>query len=114
MKLLIDQNISHRILPHIQDTYPDASHVRDLGLKDASDNQIFMFARGNGFDVIITHDDDFLKLLRTFNQPPKVIQFRTGNAKTKFLAALLVHHLDAIKVFLEDKEADYFEIFAED
>ena len=112
MKLLIDQNISHRILPHIQDTYPQASHVRMLGLKDANDHQIFMYARNNGFKAVITHDDDFLKLLRTFNQPPKIIQFRTGNAKTKFLAELLIQQFEAIEAFLMNEEADYFELFA--
>lgn len=112
MKLLIDQNVSHRILSHLQNVYPNATHVREVGLKDANDHAIFRYARSNDFDAIVTHDEDFLKLLRTFNAPPKVIQFRTGNAKTKFLAELLIHQLTAIEAFLDNEDADYFEIFA--
>ncbi|MFN7117595.1 MAG: DUF5615 family PIN-like protein [Saprospiraceae bacterium] len=112
MKLLIDQNISHRIIAFIQNYYPEAVHVREADLKDANDAQIFRYAREHGFEAIITHDDDFSKLLQTFNAPPKVIQFRTGNAKTKFLAELLINQQGAIRTFLDSEEADYFEIFA--
>lgn len=112
MKLLIDQNISHRILPLIQTEFPDVAHVRNVGLKDANDHKIFMHARSHNFAAIITHDDDFLKLLRTFNQPPKIIQFRTGNARTKYLAELLISQLTIIETFLSDTDADYLEIFA--
>lgn len=112
MKVLIDQNISHRIVSHLTGYYQGIVHVREVGLKDANDYDIFMYARNHAFDAIITHDDDFLKLLRTFNKPPKVIQMRTGNSKTRFLAELLINQIPAIEAFLEDEDADYFEIFA--
>lgn len=59
MKLVIDQNISHRIVPLLRDSYPEIVHVRELGLQDANDYQIFMYARENAYEAVITHDDDF-------------------------------------------------------
>ena len=33
MKLLFDQNISHRILHRLEDIYPEAAQVKNLGLE---------------------------------------------------------------------------------
>jgi len=40
MKLLFDQNLSPRLLRLLADLYPDSTHVRDVGLRDASDAEI--------------------------------------------------------------------------
>jgi predicted nuclease of predicted toxin-antitoxin system len=32
MKLLLDENLSDRIVPRIADLYPDSQHVKALGL----------------------------------------------------------------------------------
>lgn len=45
MKLLFDQNISYRLLNHIQDVLPEAKQVRELGLENYSDKQIWEFAK---------------------------------------------------------------------
>lgn len=57
-------------------------HVRQLGLTDANDHDIFMFARANGYQAISTLDEDFIKLINQFSQPPKIIRIRTGNCST--------------------------------
>lgn len=49
MKILIDQNISFRLLPYIQDEFPEITHVKNVGLMDFSDYKIFQFARQNDF-----------------------------------------------------------------
>ena len=41
MKLLFDQNISHRLISYIKDIYPQARQVREIGLENASDKQIW-------------------------------------------------------------------------
>jgi predicted nuclease of predicted toxin-antitoxin system len=51
MKILIDQNISFRIIHHLEHLSFDLHHVKTLGLTDANDHQIFRFARQNAFDV---------------------------------------------------------------
>lgn len=42
-------------------------------MTNADDYAIFMHARENLFDAVITLDDDFVKLLNVFSVPPKVI-----------------------------------------
>lgn len=49
MKILIDQSISHRLLPRIQSAFPNVFHVRDLGLMDYADFSIFQYAREHDF-----------------------------------------------------------------
>ncbi|MDQ3814669.1 MAG: DUF5615 family PIN-like protein, partial [Armatimonadota bacterium] len=49
MKLLFDQNISHRLVRALADVYPDSQHLRDVGLKEASDSAIWDYARLHGF-----------------------------------------------------------------
>lgn len=35
MKLLFDENLSHKLVRTLEDLFPDSEHVRDLGLKAA-------------------------------------------------------------------------------
>ncbi len=37
MKLLFDQNLSHRIVPTFADAFPTSAHVRDFDLQRAGD-----------------------------------------------------------------------------
>jgi predicted nuclease of predicted toxin-antitoxin system len=41
MKLLFDQNLSHRLLTELGDLFPGSLHVRLLGLAEADDLQIW-------------------------------------------------------------------------
>ncbi len=111
MKLLIDQNISHRLISLISQTFPLTVHVRDEGLKDKSDYEIFMHARQNNFNAVITLDEDFNNLLQTFDSPPKIIWLRTGNCSTISLAALLIEKQDVILEFIDIPEKNCLEIF---
>lgn len=49
MKLLFDQNLSHRLVRLLADIYPDCQHVRNVGLKEAPDTEVWNFARDNGY-----------------------------------------------------------------
>ena len=61
MKLLLDENLSRRIVPFLQADFPESSQVVLEGLERTSDIQVWEHARDNGF-VIITKDSDFYKL----------------------------------------------------
>ncbi len=37
MKLLFDENLSHKLVWLLADLFPDSIHVRDVGLKAADD-----------------------------------------------------------------------------
>jgi predicted nuclease of predicted toxin-antitoxin system len=84
MKLLLDQNISFRIVNKIQDIFPDSSQVRVLGLENSKDSQIWKFARENGY-AIVTFDSDFYDLGLLKGASPKVIWLRLGNTSTRNL-----------------------------
>ena len=55
MKILIDQNISFRIINRIEGAFPNVLHVKSLGLIDTDDYKIFIYARRNNFDAILTN-----------------------------------------------------------
>ena len=58
MKFLVDEDILYKTAAHLVDLGYDAKHVRDVGLKGRTDEEIIGFARANGL-VLITMDSDF-------------------------------------------------------
>jgi len=101
MKLLFDQNISFRLLQKIKDLFPDAKQVRELGLENATDFEIFEYATKNDYSIV-TFDSDFcdLNILKGF--PPKIIWIRTGNITTNNLELILRQKSDLINSFLTE------------
>ena len=65
MTLLFDQNISHRLMALIQDILPNAKQVRQLGLENQTDQQIWAFAKAHGY-TIVTFDGDYYEISRWF------------------------------------------------
>ncbi|MDZ8085639.1 MAG: DUF5615 family PIN-like protein [Nostoc sp. DedQUE12b] len=49
MKLLLDENLSDRIISRIIDLYPDSVHVKTLGLINTDDVLIWEYARAKGY-----------------------------------------------------------------
>ena len=91
MKLLIDQNLSYRLVKQLQELFPDTEQVRRLGLTDRRDTIIWEYAQQYGF-VILTQDEDFLDLSLLRGSPPKVILLRTGNLPSAQVVELLRSH----------------------
>jgi predicted nuclease of predicted toxin-antitoxin system len=56
--LLFDQNLSPRLCKALADIFPDATHVRTVGLHEANDSTIWEYAADNGF-IIVTKDAHF-------------------------------------------------------
>ena len=88
MRLLFDQNISYRIVSKLSDYYPDCRQVRELGLMDAEDIDIWDYARKKNY-VIVTFDADFYDISFINGCPPKIVLLRTGNMTTNQIADLL-------------------------
>jgi predicted nuclease of predicted toxin-antitoxin system len=109
--ILIDQNISFRIVNRIKAVFPDVEHVKTLHLIDTNDYDIFMFARRKAIDAIITLDEDFNLLVLEHNPPPKIIWLRTGNTPTVIQAEIILKNVASIRFFLEDSQTDCLEIF---
>jgi predicted nuclease of predicted toxin-antitoxin system len=98
MKLLFDQNLSPRLVRSLCDLYPDSVHVRDVGLRDATDTAIWGHAKQHGF-VIISKDSDFQQRSLLHGHPPKFIWLRVGNCPTLIVEELLRKHSGAIHAF---------------
>ncbi len=68
--------------------------VRDLGLRDADDEESFRAAKQAGV-VILTKDADFPRLLDRFGPPPPVLWLTSGNTSNERLQHLLLPVLPA-------------------
>ena len=58
MKLLLDQNLSPRLVTILSAVYPGSTHVRTVGLHAADDDRVWTYAAEQGF-VIVSKDADF-------------------------------------------------------
>ncbi|MCC6613682.1 MAG: DUF5615 family PIN-like protein [Anaerolineae bacterium] len=109
MKLLLDNNLSPKLVVQIADLYPDSSHVGMLGLDTASDMEVWNIARQNGY-CLVSKDSDFNELVGTKGFPPKVIWIRLGNCTTHEIASLLRSRHSAITEFEQDDSAGLLEL----
>lgn len=101
MKLLLDQNISSRVLDAIAPLYPGSGHVRHFGLEWADDDTVWEYAREHGF-IIVSKDSDFRQRSFLFGFPPKVIWIRAGNCSTDDIERILREHHSEVQGFGED------------
>lgn len=68
MRFLYDQNLSYRLVAELQYLYPDSLHVRDIGMKESDDSDIWDYAAQNGY-IIVSKDSDTSKALCTVIHP---------------------------------------------
>jgi predicted nuclease of predicted toxin-antitoxin system len=101
VKLLFDENLSHKLVGALEDLFPDSEHVRNLGLKAADDHLIWEHAKDKGL-IIVSKDSDFYQRSLLFGHPPKVIWIRRGNCSTVTVEAILRMQFQAVKDFYED------------
>ncbi len=106
MKLLFDQNLSHRLVGLLAAEFPGSAHVRDAGLSSAPDPNVWAYAAANGF-VIVSKDADFQQRALLYGHPPKVIWVRLGNCSTSAVAALLKMRFTDIEAFEADLLASF-------
>ncbi|MEY2859214.1 MAG: hypothetical protein RLZZ74_3527 [Cyanobacteriota bacterium] len=98
MKLLLDENLSDRIIHRIIDLYPHSEHVKTLRLINTDDAVIWEYAKTNGF-VIVSKDSDFHQRSLLYGHPPKFIYLRVGNCPTPKITQILRDNLDTIIQF---------------
>ena len=109
MRLLFDQNISHRILKILAEEFSGSTSVKKENLIDRSDKAIWEFAKKSNY-IIATQDSDFNDLNSLYGFPPKIIWIRTGNLRTEELANILKVHFSEIKEFEDNPGFGCFEI----
>ena len=101
MKLLIDENLSPRLVALLALDWPDSAHVETLGMRGATDSEIWARARTDEF-IIVSKDDDFRNRALVQGPPPKVVWIQAGNAPTSMIAEILSANLAALESFARD------------
>jgi len=101
MKLLLDENLSPRLVELLDDLYPNTAHVHNLKLGASEDGDVWDYAKAHGF-AIVSKDSDFAERSVLEIDPPKIIWVRLGNCSTSDVHALLRTNHEAIRGFLEE------------
>lgn len=109
MKLLFDQNLSHRLVGRLDDLYPQSTHVRDVELQRATDQEVWEFAEEEGY-TIVTKDSDFNEMLVVWGSPPDVIWLRLGNCTTDAIERAIRNNADALEELAQSEETGLLEI----
>ena len=104
MILWIDAQLSPALAPWLSSNFNvSAVSMRDLGLRDATDHQIFLAARKAGVTVI-TKDSDFVRMLEGFGAPPQVLWITCEDTSTTNLKKVLKNSFPRGRRLLESGE----------
>lgn len=95
MRLLLDENLSRKLVVHLAELYPGSAHVANCELLGRPDREIWAFAQREGF-IIVSTDADFYELATTLGPPPKVVWLRRWTHPTR--DAEFVLRRDAIRL----------------
>lgn len=104
MKLLFDQNLSHRLVDSLSDIFPESIHVQDVKLDRSTDSEVWDYAKENNY-IIISKDSDFHQRSFLHGPPPKVIWINKGNCTTETILKLLRTQLESIESFSKNKSS---------
>ncbi|TAG78542.1 MAG: hypothetical protein EAZ24_06610 [Burkholderiales bacterium] len=95
MKLLLDENLSRRLVPPLQEIYPGTTQVEFVGLAGADDVDICEFAAAND-SMIVSKDEDYERLVAVRGFSPKLIRLTLGNSSNAAALNALLSNADAI------------------
>jgi predicted nuclease of predicted toxin-antitoxin system len=89
MTIWIDAHLSPAIAPWISRTFGiSAFALRDLGLRDAEDPEIFEAGKAQQI-IFMTKDSDFVDLVERLGSPPQIIWLTFGNTSNAQLKEIL-------------------------
>ncbi|MEX0772325.1 MAG: DUF5615 family PIN-like protein [Balneolales bacterium] len=106
MKVLIDAQLSPSIAAWINKSFGNikAISTRSVKLNAAEDKEIYLYAKHNGY-VIMSKDDDFLRLIEQHGMPPQLIWVTCGNTSNAEMKAILLKTILKVKDLIENGEA---------
>jgi predicted nuclease of predicted toxin-antitoxin system len=89
MKIWVDAHLSPAIATWIGSTFEiETVALRDLGLRDAEDPEIFEAAKAQEA-IVMTKDSDFVDLVERLGSPPQIIWLTCGNTSNARLREIL-------------------------
>ncbi len=100
MKFLVDNQLPLALARALTEKGFDCEHVFELGMARASDIDIWRYAISKD-RVLITKDEDFVRLVSASTNAGKLIWVRLGNCRNEVLIAAISSKLDEIIATLE-------------
>ena len=89
MRVWLDAHLSPALARWMRDELAvDAIPVRELGLRNAEDPDIFASARAASA-IVLTKDSDFVDLVTRLGPPPQMLWLTCGNTSNAFLREVL-------------------------
>ncbi len=105
MTIWVDAHLSPAIAAWITSTFGiTAFALRDVGLRDAEDYEIFEAAKAQGI-IFVTKDSDFADLVERLGPPPQIIWLTCGNTSNTRLREILSAALPEALELLREGEA---------
>lgn len=102
MKLLLDENLSPRLVERLASLFPLIIHVRDIGLKQGADIMIWEWAKKNEHSIVTT-DADFVALSEGRGWPPKIIHLEECDFPLRVIEELLRQNAVRISEFVKNR-----------
>ena len=109
MRLLLDQNLSPRLIELLADLFPGSMHVKDVGLESATDDSVRAYGDQHGF-ATVSKDSDFRQHSFNYGQLPKVIWVRLGNCSAAEIEAVLRRLHDGTVSFKQDERRSFLAV----
>ncbi len=105
MLVWVDAQLSPALAPWLAQQYGvQAFSAAFLGLRDATDREIFQAARA-ARAVVVTKDRDFVQLLDDLGPPPQVIWLTLGNSSNARLRMVLTRAFEQAMGLLASGES---------
>jgi predicted nuclease of predicted toxin-antitoxin system len=81
LRLLFDEDLSHRLVDRLSDAFPSSQHVRDIGMKASPDRAVLTYVALNDL-VVVTKDADFDDMALLGVSGARVVRLDIGNCTT--------------------------------
>ncbi|MGI9277970.1 MAG: DUF5615 family PIN-like protein [Endozoicomonas sp.] len=101
--LLLDENLSPRLVARIEPVFPGTMHVLHAGLDNSPDIDIWHYAAENAL-TIVSKDKDFLEFASLHGMPPHLIHLSTGNARISVVEEVILGNRHKILQFIDQVE----------
>jgi predicted nuclease of predicted toxin-antitoxin system len=88
VRLLFDHHLSPKLVQQLSDLFPGSDHVWNVNLHDASDTQIWLYAREHDL-TLVSKDADFAEISMQLGFPPKLLWLRIANWSTGEIEELI-------------------------
>lgn len=95
MRFLVDAQLPHKLAQTLVELGHRAEHLEDVGLRHATDSDIWNYAVSNQ-SVIVSKDEDFVDRFRRRGDGPVIVWLRIGNSTHRVLLAWFVPLLSAV------------------